>query len=58
MVIGVEVDPHHAEAAKQLGCDAVLMPNMPSSDAPYAGDPELIRQIEELTDGLGVDVVL
>ena len=56
MVIGVEVDPHHAELAKQLGCDAVLIPNPPSSDAPYASDPELIQQIEDLTDGLGVDV--
>jgi len=56
MVIGVEVDPHHAELAKQLGCDAVLKPSMPSSDAPYASDPELIAQIQELTDGLGVDV--
>ena len=41
MVIGVEVDPHHAELAKQLGCDAVLIPNMPSSDAPYASDPDI-----------------
>ena len=56
IVIGVEVT-HTMELAKQLG-DAVLMPNMPSSDAPYASDPELIRQIEELTDGLGVDVAL
>ena len=56
MVIGVEVDPHHAELAKQLGCDAVLIPDLPSSDAPYASDPNLISKIQELTDGLGVDV--
>ena len=56
MVIGVEVDPHHAELAKQLGCDAVLTPNPLSSDAPYASDPELVKQILDLTDGLGVDV--
>ncbi len=56
MVIGVEVDPHHAELAKQLGCDAVLIPNPVSSDAPYASDPALVQQILDLTDGLGVDV--
>ena len=56
MVIGVEVDPHHAELAKQLGCDAVLIPGAPSSDAPYASDPDIVRQIQGLTDGLGVDV--
>lgn len=56
MVIGVEVDDHHAELAKQLGCEAVLRPNLPSADAPYASDPELIKQIHDITDGLGVDV--
>jgi threonine 3-dehydrogenase len=56
MVIGVEIDPHHAELAKQLGCDTVLIPERPSSDATYASDPNLIAQIQELTDGLGVDV--
>ena len=56
MVIGVEIDPHHAELAKQLGCDTVLIPELPSSDATYASDPNLIAQIQELTDGLGVDV--
>ena len=56
MVIGVEIDPHHAELAKQLGCDTVLTPELPSSDATYASDPNLIAQIQELTDGLGVDV--
>ena len=56
MVIGVEIDPHHAEMAKQLGCDAVLVPNLPSKEAPYESDPELIKKIHELTHGLGVDV--
>ncbi len=56
MVIGVEVDPHHAEMAKQLGCDAVLIPNLPSEDAPHESDPELIQKIHDLTHGLGVDV--
>lgn len=57
-VIGVEVDPHHAELAKRLGCDAVLTPNPSPPDRPYASDPFLREQIRELTDGVGVDVAM
>ena len=57
-VIGVEVDPHHAELARRLGCDAVLTPAMPPKDAPHASDPALREAILDLTDGTGVDVAL
>jgi len=56
-VIGVEVDPHHAELAKKLGCEVVLRPAMPPKDRPWASDPGLIEQVKALTDGVGVDVV-
>jgi threonine 3-dehydrogenase len=55
-VIGVEVDPHHAKLAKELGCDVVLTPGVSPPDRPYASDPALRQQIRDLTDGVGVDV--
>jgi len=57
-VIGVEVDPKRAEMARQLGCEVVLTPNLPPADRPWASDPTLIEQVHELTEGVGVDVVL
>ena len=57
-IIGVEVDPHHADLARRLGCDAVLTPAMPPADRAWASDPGLRAQIRDLTDGVGVDVAL
>jgi threonine 3-dehydrogenase len=57
-VIGVEVDPHHAELARRLGCDAVLTPNPAPPDRPHAADPSLRQAIRELTDGVGADVAM
>jgi threonine 3-dehydrogenase len=57
-IIGVETDPHHAELARRLGCDAVLTPAMPPADRPWASDPGLRAQIRDLTDGVGVDVAM
>jgi threonine 3-dehydrogenase len=57
-IIGVEPDPHHAELAKRLGCDAVLTPQMPPADAPYQSDPALREAVMDLTDGIGVDVAM
>lgn len=55
-IIGIEPDPHHAELARRLGCDAVLTPAMPPSDAPHKSDPALREAVMELTGGTGVDV--
>lgn len=57
-VIGVEPDPHNAALARRLGCDVVLTPQAPPSDAPYKSDPALRQRILELTDGVGVDVAM
>ncbi|MEL6348776.1 MAG: alcohol dehydrogenase catalytic domain-containing protein [Myxococcota bacterium] len=57
-VIGVEPDPKHAAMARRLGCEVVLTPNRPPPDAPHASDPDLIAQVMELTDGVGVDVAM
>lgn len=57
-VIGVEVDPHHAELARQLGADVVLTPSMPPADKPHASDPALVARVLELTEGVGVDVAM
>ncbi len=57
-VIGVEVDPERAEMARQLGCDVVLRPGLPPADQPWASDPELLAKVMDVTDGVGVDVVL
>ncbi len=56
-IIGVEVDPKHAEMARQLGCDHVLVPQV-QPDRPNASDPALRQAIRDLTDGVGVDVAL
>ena len=57
-IIGVEVDPHHAELARKLGCDAVLTPGVASPERSWAHDPGLRAQIRDLTDGVGVDVAM
>ena len=57
-VIGIEVDPHHADLARQLGCDVVLTPGPTDPDRPYASDPGLREQVRELTGGVGVDVAM
>lgn len=57
-VIGIEVDPHHAELARRLGADAVLTPALPPKDAPHKSDPALRDAVLALTDGVGVDVAL
>ncbi|MBX3127771.1 MAG: zinc-binding dehydrogenase [Polyangiaceae bacterium] len=55
-VIGVEPVASHAEMARRLGADVVLSPG----DSPdgYSHDPDLAARIRQLTDGVGVDVVL
>ena len=57
-IIGIDIDPHHRELARRLGCDAVLTPELPSADQRHASDPALIERVRELTDGFGVDVTL
>ncbi|MSP54207.1 MAG: theronine dehydrogenase [Myxococcales bacterium] len=57
-VIGVEVDPHHAELARTLGCDVVLTPAASSPDRPFASDPDLRAKVRDLTGGVGVDVAM
>jgi threonine 3-dehydrogenase len=57
-VIGVEVEPHHIELARRLGCDAVLTPGPPDVERPWASDPALREKIRELTGGVGADVAL
>ncbi len=57
-IIGVEPDPHHAELARRLGCDAVLCPEAPPAHAPHRSDPKLVADVKELTDGIGVDVAM
>lgn len=57
-VIGVEVDPRRQAQALALGCDQVLTPAMPPSEAPWAADPALREAILDATDGVGVDVAM
>jgi len=57
-VIGVDVNPHHVELARQLGCDEVLTPAAPDPERPWASDPSLVSRVLELTDGVGVDVAM
>lgn len=57
-VIGVDVDPHHAELARKLGADEVIAPAAPPEDAPHKSDPALVARVLELTEGVGVDVAM
>lgn len=57
-VIGVETNPHHAQLARQLGCDEVLVPAASPPEMPWASDPSLRKRVLELTEGVGSDVVL
>lgn len=56
-VIGVEPMPNHIEMAKELGADHVIAPRNMENQT-YEHDPELARQVRDLTDGVGVDVAL
>lgn len=56
-VIGVEPMPSHIEMARKLGAQEVLAPANTAGDV-YEHDPELVRKIRALTDGVGVDVAL
>ena len=47
-VVGVESHPYRAELAKKLGADVVLDPN----------DEDILDQIRDLTDGVGIDKAL
>ena len=44
--------------ARQLGCDEVLQPGMPTKDRPWASDPTLVDRVRKLTGGAGVDVAM
>ncbi len=57
-VIGIEPDPHNAALAKRLGCDVVLTPGRPPAESPWKSDKDLVAQVHDLTDGVGVDVAL
>src|SRR5262249_7489151 len=56
-VIGVEPTPSHIEMARELGADHVLRPRNLDAET-YTHDPELAREVRDLTDGVGVDVAL
>ncbi len=55
-IIGIEPVEHHAEMARRLGADVVLSPGRGAED--HAHDPNLVRDVLEYTDGVGVDVAL
>ena len=57
-VIGIEVDAHHAELARKLGCDEVLVPQPASPERSWASDPSLRAAVRDRTDGVGVDVAM
>jgi threonine 3-dehydrogenase len=57
-VIGIEPDPRHAGLAARLGCDTVLTPRPSPDGVAWKADPTLREQINDLTDGVGVDVAL
>jgi threonine 3-dehydrogenase len=57
MIIGVEPMETHADMAKKLGADYVLPPSNTAPDA-FEHDPDLVKKIRNLTDGVGVDVAL
>lgn len=56
-IIGVEPNPVSQEMAKRLGIDYVIPLSPPRKDVlPHHRDEAVIKKIEELTGGLGVDV--
>jgi threonine 3-dehydrogenase len=56
-VIGVEPMPSHIAMAKELGADHVIAPKNLDATT-YVHDPELARQMKDLTEGVGADVAL
>jgi threonine 3-dehydrogenase len=56
-VVGVEPMPSHVAMARELGADHVLTPKNVGTDT-YVHDPELVKELRSLTDGVGVDVAL
>lgn len=56
-VIGVEPMQTHIDMARKLGADHVLAPQNTDGKV-YEHDPDLVKKIRSLTDGVGVDVAL
>ena len=54
-IIGVESHPYRANLAKVLGAEVVLDPNLGSPSARNSDDEDVLQQIMDLTDGIGVD---
>ena len=52
-ILGIEVNPRHAEMALALGADLVLTPD--TTDR-VNSDKALVEQVKDLTKGVGVDV--
>lgn len=56
-IIGVEPNPISREMARRLGIDYVIaLPKRDANTPAHRRDEAVIRQIEELTAGLGVDI--
>lgn len=56
-IIGIEPNPISQDMAKRLGIDYVIpLPKRDTSVPPHHRDETIIKHIEELTKGLGVDV--
>lgn len=56
-IIGIEPNPVSQEMAKRLGIDyCIALPPRPKDAPSHHRDENVIKHIEELTEGLGVDV--
>jgi threonine 3-dehydrogenase len=49
--------PSHVEMARKLGAEHVLVPANTDGNV-FEHDPQLVKKIRDLTDGVGVDVAL
>ncbi|MBI2893106.1 MAG: zinc-binding dehydrogenase [Deltaproteobacteria bacterium] len=56
-VIGIEPVARHAEIARELGADAVIVPKLTDVDQ-FEHDPGLAREVRGITGGVGVDVAM
>ena len=57
-IIGIDMNEENLKLAKEIGADEVIKLELRSSDKPWAHDEDIIKKIEEITDGVGVDVAM
>ncbi|MFZ2189552.1 MAG: alcohol dehydrogenase catalytic domain-containing protein [Candidatus Magasanikiibacteriota bacterium] len=57
-IIAVDMNEENLQLAKEIGADEIIKLELKQGEKPWAHDEDIIKKINELTDGVGVDVAM